>query len=267
VTFDFGGLTSYNSPRLNMSMQYSEKTPMNADASNRPAAPAHVAFIMDGNGRWATHRGLPRTAGHRAGILNVEPVALSLMERGAHFMTIYMFSTENWKRPVEEVSAIFDLLVEWLGEAAPRLADKGVQVRHYGRREPLPAALLKQLGSATACSPPNPSLVLGLAINYGGRAEIVDAISRLARDRVTADAIDEDALSDAMYTSGVPEPDLIFRPGGELRLSNYLLWQAAYSELYFSQVLWPDVRDEHLDEALTAYWSRNRRFGGLQARA
>ena len=236
------------------------------DASTRPAAvPCHIAFVMDGNGRWATRQGLTRTDGHREGIANVERIAMALKSRGVDYMTIYMFSTENWKRPEDEVTGIFDLLGQWLTETGPRLISNGVQFRHYGRRAPLSAEFLESLDAACAASPAKPELVLGLAINYGGRAEIADAIAEVIAAGTTSDNIDEAAIAGALYTRGIPNPDLIIRPGGELRLSNYMLWQAAYAELYFTQILWPDFREEDLDEALASFASRNRRYGGLQA--
>jgi len=224
--------------------------------------PRHVAFIMDGNGRWATRRGLPRLAGHRQGIANVERIAGALLERGIPCMTIYMFSTENWKRPKEEVDGIFALLSEWLVEAGPRMREAGVRLRHYGRREPLPAELLAALDGACETSGGEGGLLLGLAINYGGRAEIEDAVRGVLR-RSPAAVIDEPSISAGLYTAGLPDPDLVVRPGGELRLSNFMLWQAAYAELYFSPVLWPDVDEAELDRALSAYAERHRRFGGL----
>jgi undecaprenyl diphosphate synthase len=225
--------------------------------------PRHVAFVMDGNGRWATRRGLQRTDGHRAGIANVAPVAYSLLDCGVEFMTIYMFSTENWKRPQAEVSAIFDLLREWLTRTAPGMKQRGIGFRHYGRREPLPADLLDSLDEACRDGGEH-ELVLGLAVNYGGRPEIVDAVKSLLADRVRPSDIDEDAIEKRLYTAGVPAPDLVVRPGGERRLSNFLLWQAAYAELYFTGVLWPDFGADEVAKALEEYSRRNRRFGGLQ---
>jgi len=224
--------------------------------------PRHVAFIMDGNGRWATRRGLPRLAGHRQGIANVERIAGALLKRVIPCMTIYMFSTENWKRPKEEVDGIFALLSDWLVEAGPRMREAGIRLRHYGRREPLPAGLLAALDGACETAGAEGGLLLGLAINYGGRAEIVDAV-RGALRRSPAAVIDEASISAGLYTAGLPDPDLVVRPGGELRLSNFMLWQAAYAELYFSPVLWPDADEVELDRALSAYAERHRRFGGL----
>ncbi len=231
------------------------------DTSQIPA-PHHVAFIMDGNGRWAVRRGLPRLAGHREGIDNVERIATALRHRGALYMSIYMFSTENWKRPKEEVDGIFSLLIEWLGEAAPRMRASGIRLMHLGRRHPLPSALLDALDRECEPSVAGEGLVLGLAINYGGRAEIVDAVKSILH-RSEDSTLDESAISSNLYTAGLPDPDLIVRPGGELRLSNFMLWQSAYAELYFSPVLWPDVDEAELDRALAAYAERHRRFGGL----
>ena len=230
------------------------------DGERRP--PVHVAFVMDGNGRWATQRGLPRLAGHREGIANVEKIAVALKKRGVRYMTIYMFSTENWKRPKEEVDGIFGLLVEWLKHTVPGLIEQGVGIRHYGRTDRLPAELILALQEASARSASD-DFVLGLALDYGGRTEIVDALRRVVAASPGGKQIDEAAIAGALYTAGVPDPDLIVRPGGELRLSNYLLWQAAYAELYFSRVLWPDFDEVELDRTLKAFDERHRRFGGL----
>lgn len=225
--------------------------------------PRHVAFVMDGNGRWATRQGLPRLAGHRAGIERVGPVAQAVFARGVRYMTLYMFSTENWRRSREEVDGIFDLLSAWLTAEAPALKQRGISLKHVGRREPLPQSLLDALDSA--CAPPAGAdgPILAMAVNYGGRAEIVDAIRSLVSSGIPAAQVDEAALSAALYTAGMPDPDLLVRPGGEMRLSNYLLWQAAYAELYFSPVLWPEFGEEEIDRALDAFAQRQRRFGGL----
>ena len=238
-------------------------TPLNAGITPL-AVPRHVAFVMDGNGRWATRQGLTRTDGHREGITNVERIAMALKGRGIDYMTIYMFSTENWKRPDDEVTAIFELLGRWLRETGPRLVSNGMKLRHYGRRAPLSKEFLATLDEACAATPAKTEFVLGLAINYGGRAEIANAITEVIAEGASADKIDEAAIAGALYTRGAPDPDLIVRPGGELRLSNYLLWQAAYAELYFTRVLWPDFGEKDLDEALASFASRNRRYGGLQ---
>jgi undecaprenyl diphosphate synthase len=178
-------------------------------------------------------------------------------------MTLYMFSTENWRRSEEEVSGIFSLLVQWLNGVAPRLRDSGIALRHIGRRHPLPEALLRALDDACQAEVVDESLTLCMAINYGGRAEIVDAVKSVLSGADRAEAIDEDSIAAALYTAGIPDPDLVVRPGGELRLSNFMLWQAAYAELYFSPVLWPDFGVEEIDRALHAYRQRRRRFGGL----
>jgi len=233
-----------------------------ADSSVAGSIPVHVAFVMDGNGRWATRQGLPRLQGHRAGIAHVERVASALAARGVRYMTLYMFSTENWKRPKEEVDGIFELLIDWLGRTAPRLRATGIGLRHLGRREPLPAPLLNALDGIRG-GMPDDRLTLCMAINYGGRAEIVDAVRAVLPSAADGRSVDEAAIAGALYTSGMPDPDLLVRPGGEMRLSNYLLWQAAYAELYFSPVLWPDFGEEEIDLALRAFAQRRRRFGGL----
>ncbi len=235
---------------------------MASSETTKPAVPRHIAFVMDGNGRWATRQGLPRLAGHRAGIYHVDEVARIIKSRGVRYMTLYMFSTENWRRSKEEVEGIFDLLREWLGNSAPKLRQEGIALRHIGRRQPLPTPLLEALDAA--CQPlDDAALTVCMAINYGGRAEITDALKHLIGSGLSGTAIDEAAISGALYTAGIPDPDLIIRPGGELRLSNYLLWQAAYAELYFNQVLWPDFGEEDIDRALQSYAARQRRFGGL----
>lgn len=236
---------------------------MSADESSGVnSIPVHVAFVMDGNGRWATRQGLPRLAGHRAGIAKVEEIAGQVAAHGVRYMTLYMFSTENWKRSKEEIDDIFELLTDWLTHTGPRLRDSGVSLRHLGRREPLPSRLLDALDRACG-DVSGHRLTLCMAINYGGRAEIVDAVRAILSSAEERRELDESTLGGALYTSGMPDPDLLVRPGGEMRLSNFLLWQAAYAELYFSPVLWPDFGEEELDLALHAYAERRRRFGGL----
>ena len=232
-------------------------------SSAEAAVPRHVAFVMDGNGRWATRQGLSRLAGHRAGIAHVERVVGVLKRRGVRYMTLYMFSTENWRRSKDEVDGIFELLGDWLTYTAPRLHDSGVSLRHLGRRQPLPEALLAALDRACAERGTDDDFVLAVAINYGGRADIVDAVKAVLPRAEQGVHVDEAAISNALYTAGMPDPDLLVRPGGEVRLSNFMLWQAAYAELYFSQVLWPDFGENEIDRALHAYAQRQRRFGGL----
>ena len=234
-----------------------------AGSSAEAAVPRHVAFVMDGNGRWATRQGLSRLAGHRAGIAHVERVVGVLKRRGVRYMTLYMFSTENWRRSKDEVDGIFELLGDWLTHTAPRLRESGVSLRHLGRRQPLPEALLAALDRACADRGTDDDFVLAMAINYGGRADIVDAVKAVLPRAEQGVHVDESAISNALYTAGMPDPDLLVRPGGEVRLSNFMLWQAAYAELYFSQVLWPDFGEDEIDRALHAYAQRQRRFGGL----
>lgn len=186
-----------------------------------------------------------------------------LKHRGVRYMTLYMFSTENWKRSKEEVDGIFELLADWLTHTGPRLRDHGVFLRHLGRRQPLPAALLAALDRACGDRGADDGFVLAMAVNYGGRAEIVDAVKAVLPRAEQGLQVDEAAISNALYTAGMPDPDLLVRPGGEVRLSNFMLWQAAYAELYFSPVLWPDFGEGEIDRALHAYAQRQRRFGGL----
>jgi len=186
-----------------------------------------------------------------------------LKRRGVRYMTLYMFSTENWRRSKDEVDGIFELLGDWLTYTAPRLHDSGVSLRHLGRRQPLPEALLAALDRACADRGTDDDFVLAMAINYGGRADIVDAVKAVLPRAEQGVHVDEAAISNALYTAGMPDPDLLVRPGGEVRLSNFMLWQAAYAELYFSQVLWPDFGEDEIDRALHAYAQRQRRFGGL----
>lgn len=238
---------------------------MNGTGAAEPMAiPKHVAFIMDGNGRWATRQGLPRLAGHQAGIARVATVAAAVKARGVQYMSLFMFSTENWRRPHEEVQGIFDLLTEWLRGTAPLLKQQGIGLRHIGRREALPGALLEALDRACGPGVDDHDLTLCLAINYGGRAEIVDAIKGVLARGLRGDEIDEGAIGSALYTAGIPDPDLLVRPGGEQRLSNFMLWQVAYAELYYSHVLWPDFEEKEVDRAFQAFELRQRRFGGLR---
>ncbi|WP_406678690.1 isoprenyl transferase [Moorella sp. ACPs] len=230
--------------------------------------PRHVAIIMDGNGRWARKRGLPRVAGHRAGVESLRDIVRACVDWGIAILTVYAFSTENWKRPREEVEALMNLLVEYMRRELPELKKEGVQVRAIGRLEALPLAARQELARARRETAGNSRLILNLALNYGGRAELVDACRHIARQvlagKLRPEDIDEDALKGALYTGDLPDPDLLIRPSGEMRLSNFLLWQLAYTELWFADVYWPDFRRENLRQALLAYQQRERRFGGLK---
>lgn len=227
--------------------------------------PRHVAIVMDGNGRWAQARGLPRAAGHRAGTENIRPILKSCVELGIEVLTIYAFSTENWRRPEEEVEFLFSLIGEVIRRETEELNRNGVRVRHIGSTENVPAELIREIEEAVALTNRNERIVLNVAFNYGGRREIVDAVKRAVRDGVDPLRIDEATLDRYLTTAGQPDPDLIIRTGGEMRLSNFLIWQAAYAEYYSTPTFWPDFGREDLVAAIEAYGQRHRRFGRVTA--
>ncbi|WP_418790199.1 isoprenyl transferase [Phosphitispora sp. TUW77] len=229
--------------------------------------PVHIAIIMDGNGRWATQRGLPRALGHRAGVDSLRDIVRTCSALGVGFLTVYAFSTENWKRPAEEVATLMDLLAEYLYKELNELNKNNVRVKTIGRIDELPVKSREALAMAEKETLRNTGLTLNLALNYGGRNEITEAVKQIGRDasagKLNPDEIDENIISGYLYTAGIPDPDLLIRPSGEKRISNFLLWQVAYAEFWYSPVLWPDFRKEHLLEALVDYQNRQRRFGGL----
>jgi undecaprenyl diphosphate synthase len=229
----------------------------------RDQLPRHAAIIMDGNGRWANERGLPRLHGHRAGVDNVRTVLEASVEFGIEYLTIYAFSTENWSRPADEVFGLFEIMAEVIRSETADLHRNGVCVRHVGRSEGLPASLAQAIREATSLTARNRRLVLNVAFNYGGRAELVDAVRRIIQDRVPADAVDEATIGRYLYTAEQPDPDLIIRTAGEMRLSNFLIWQSAYAEYYSTPTFWPDFDREQLRHALFTYARRQRRFGGV----
>jgi undecaprenyl diphosphate synthase len=216
---------------------------------------------MDGNGRWARQRGLPRIAGHRAGVENLRRVLQAAAEFGIQFLTIYAFSTENWGRPEAEVQGLLSILRRVLDREVPRLHQRGVRLRHLGSLERIPPEVMDKVRSAIELTKNNDRLVLNVAFNYGGRAEIVDAVQRIVADGVSHTDIDESLVSSYLYTAGQPDPDLIIRTSGEMRLSNFLVWQAAYAEFYTSPTLWPEFDKDELYEALKDFNQRERRFG------
>lgn len=218
---------------------------------------------MDGNGRWAARRGLPRRAGHQQGVANIRRVVRALAERGVSVVTLYAFSTENWRRPTEEVDGLLTILAEEIEPQTRELHEAGVRLVHLGDPEPLDAALQDAIALAQQVTKHNTGVVLNIAFNYGGRGEILRAVRRILADGVAPDLVDEALFSRYLYTDGCPDPDLIIRTGGEQRLSNFLLWQAAYSEYYHTPVLWPDLDADELDRALDDYRRRRRRFGAL----
>jgi undecaprenyl diphosphate synthase len=234
------------------------------DTKEISGIPRHVAFILDGNGRWAAKRGLPRLEGHRAGVKNIRRIIRYLNERGVGYVTLYAFSTENWNRPEDEVNGIFSLLVKMVGRETRELHKNGIRIRHIGRLKGLPESVQKSLGKAIKLTENNRGMTLGVALNYGGRAEILDAIRHIAAEKIAPGDIDENLFGRYLYTEGFPDVDLIIRTSGEMRTSNFLIWQSAYSEFYFTPVLWPDFDEKELEKALLAYSRRQRRFGGRQ---
>lgn len=229
--------------------------------------PQHVAIIMDGNGRWAQKRGLPRSMGHRAGVESLR-IAVKFFSRiGVKYLTVYAFSTENWKRPREEVDTLMNLLVEYLEKEVAELDRQGVRIQAYGDLSVLPRAAQEALARSVDLTAVNDKLVLGLCLNYGGRAELVQAVRQIATavssGELKPEAIDEETIGRHLYTRNIPDPDLLIRPAGEYRISNYLLWQLAYTEFWLTETLWPDFREEHFLQAVQEFQKRERRFGGL----
>jgi undecaprenyl diphosphate synthase len=225
--------------------------------------PVHVAFILDGNGRWAAQRGLPRLEGHRAGVKNIRPILIYLKNRGIGYVTLYAFSTENWSRPADEVKGLFGILESIITREARELHKNGVKIRHIGRLEGISASLQKAIHRALKLTENDTGMTLNFAFNYGGRAEILDAVRKYVTSGEPVDHIDEASFREYLYTAGLPDVDLVIRTGGEIRTSNFLIWQAAYSEYYFTPVLWPDFNEAELEKALQEYSQRQRRFGGL----
>lgn len=226
--------------------------------------PYHVGIIMDGNGRWARQRSLPRLAGHRAGTENIRRVLTNCVEFGIKVLTIYAFSTENWKRPEEEVRGLMSIFARVIDRELNELHRQGVQLRHVGRLEGISDSLKAKVENAIALTRNNDRIILNVAFNYGGRAEIVDAVKRIIRDGVHAEDVTEQLISCYLYTTDCPDPDLIIRTSGEFRTSNFLLWQAAYAEYYVTPTYWPDFDKDELYKALLAFSERDRRFGEVR---
>ena len=229
--------------------------------------PVHIGIIMDGNGRWAKKRFLPRSAGHRAGASNFRTITRYCSKIGVKYLTMYAFSTENWSRPAEEVGALMGLFKEYLEEALRDFMDENIRVRFIGDVSAFPEDLRKLIQEVEEASAPKTGMVLNLAMNYGGRAEITRAAQAFAREVAAGERrpedLTEELFSSYLYTGGQPDPDLIIRPSGEERLSNFLLWQGAYAEFVYFDILWPDFKTSDLDEAIRIYSSRQRRFGGV----
>jgi len=232
-----------------------------SEATGLARIPRHVAIIMDGNGRWARARGLPRLAGHRAGTQNIRRVLEACVEYGIEVLTIYAFSTENWGRPDAEVRGLMRLLEETISKQLAELHANGVQIRHSGSLERISEPLKKKIQEAVELTKGNRRIILNVAFNYGGRAEILNAVRRIIADGIPPEEVDEELFSRYLYTAGLPDPDLIIRTAGEMRLSNFLIWQSAYAEYYSTPTYWPDFDREELHKALEAYASRERRFG------
>lgn len=226
------------------------------------ALPNHIAIIMDGNGRWARRHRLPRIEGHRAGMKAARRTVEYLAKRGLRFLTLFAFSTENWNRPRREVRGLIRLLEESLDRELPNLRNRDVRLRHLGKLDGLPRQLQEKIHRALKQTSGNQGMTLCLAFNYGGRTEILEATRRIVEKGIKPEEIDEDLFGRHLYTAGLPDVDLVIRTSGELRLSNFLLWQTAYSEFYFSPVLWPDFNEEEIEKALLSFSQRQRRFGG-----
>ncbi len=225
--------------------------------------PRHLAVIMDGNGRWAAQRHLPRVEGHRAGIESVREVVEGSARLGIRVLTLYAFSVENWKRPVSEVSTLMTLLKRYLRLELSTLLGNNIRFRVIGRAEDLAPDIRSELALAEQQTSTNTGMLFTIALNYGGRAEIVEAVKRLVESGIPAGDIDEQRFAGFLYTAGQPDPDLLIRTSGEMRVSNFLLWQIAYAEIWVTDTLWPDFRKRHLLEAILAYQKRDRRYGGI----
>ncbi len=224
--------------------------------------PTHIAIIMDGNGRWAKKRNLPRSAGHVAGAKTFKDIARYCNKIGLKYLTVYAFSTENWKRPKQEVDGIMNLLRDYLKDAK-NFKDENIKVKFIGNLEPLADDIKALIDKNEKGSKNATGLTLNIAINYGGRDEITSAVKEIIRSSIPVEDINEAIISNNLYTKDIPDPDFIIRPSGEYRLSNFLIWQSAYAEYWFSDILWPDFKPKHLEQAIEDYNKRNRRFGGI----
>ena len=240
---------------------------ISSGGADRPAPPRHIAIILDGNGRWAKRRGLPRTAGHAVGSENFRKIATYCRDIGVEYLTVYAFSTENWKRPEDEVKTIMRLLGKYLREAVDTMERDHIKMKVLGDVEALPEELRALVAKTEEISARYEGFQANICLNYGGRDEIVRAAMRYAadcRDGKAPETLTEEAFGKYLYSAGIPDPELLIRPGGEVRVSNFLLWQCAYSEFYFTDVLWPDFTTEELDRAIAEYHRRDRRFGAVK---
>ena len=232
-----------------------------------PKVPTHVAIIMDGNGRWAQKRGLPRLAGHRMGVNCIHGVLETLGQKGVKYVTLYAFSTENWNRPADEVEGILKIMYDALREQTQTLHENNVQILHIGKADRLSPQLEQAVNHAQELTGGNTGITLNFAFDYGGRDEILEAVKHVIRDQIPAEDIDEALFSKYLFTAHCPDPDLIIRTGGEIRISNFLLWQSAYSEYYQTSTLWPDLDSAELERGLGAFSNRQRRFGRVTPEA
>lgn len=232
-----------------------------------PNPPRHVAIIMDGNGRWAQRLGKPRTAGHRQGANTAHTIIEHAARLKLEQLTLYSFSIENWRRPADEVATLMDLYLEYLRSQRSLMMENNIRFRQIGRREGLPAEVLREIDDTMAALDSNTGMTLCLAVNYGSRAELADAMRNIANEVAAGqrdpESIDETTIAEHLYTRGMPDPDLLIRTAGEMRVSNFLLWQISYAELYVTDICWPEFTTDHFDEALVTYARRQRRFGGL----
>lgn len=226
--------------------------------------PQHIAIIMDGNGRWAQQRGMPRTEGHKAGVQAARAIVTECRTLGIEYLTLYTFSRENWNRPREEVSLLFSLLVQFLTEEVPNMVKQSIRLNILGEVDELPLAARTAIQHALKRTKDGKAMVVNLALNYGGRDEIIRAARRLVADGIAAKDVTEQSLRERLYTASMPDPDMVIRTSGEIRISNYLLFQCAYSEFFFTDTLWPDFTPEILRQTLDQYTTRNRRFGKTQ---
>jgi len=225
--------------------------------------PRHVAIIMDGNGRWATSQGLDRSSGHEKGTLNIQRVLQAFSSHGVKYITLYAFSTENWNRPKTEVDNLMRLTVSSIAEQLVFLHSEGIKITHLGEKSSLPLEVIEAIKKCEKTTLHNDKLILNLAFNYGGRSEIVQAVKKLVEDRVRPREINEYQIETRLYTNGIPDPDMVIRTAGEMRLSNFLIWQTAYSEYYSTETLWPDFNESDVSKAIDVYRRRTRKFGEL----
>ncbi len=250
-------------------MFFKKKREAEPSAWNPKNVPCHIAIVMDGNGRWAKKRGLPRTAGHAAGADNLVNIARHAYDLGVKCLTVYAFSTENWKRPQEEVTNLMNLCMKRLPQIVDLMEHRKVAVRFLGDRSPLPQPLVRMIEAEEARTAPyaESGCYLNIALNYGGRHELVSAVRAISQQvkegSLMPEEITEETVSKHLYTAHCPDPDLVLRPSGEIRISNFLLWQSAYSEFYYDNILWPDFSEKDLEKAILTYQQRNRRFGGV----